>query len=313
MSRKMTTDEFIAKAIKVHGDSYSYLKTQYIGCFDYVTIFCNICLNDFTQIASLHLYGQGCNKCRFIRGGQNKRYSTIEFIEMARKIHGDKYDYKKSIYTLIKEKLIIICNACGFEFPQTPDNHLSGKGCPKCADKVKAKFKRKPASKFIQESIGIHHDRYDYSLVNDDTYTNKDKNIPIKCIACNYVFWQTPGNHLAGNGCPKCANSSISKKEIEWLNQLEIPEECRQKTLIVDEKKYRVDAYVEATNTIYEFYGDYWHGNPKIFKQEDINKSNNKMFRLLYDNTIKRETIIKQAGYNLITIWEMDWKNGKAK
>lgn len=54
-----------------------------------------------------------------------KRLTTQEFIEKAKSIHGDKYDYSKAIYTTAKKKLIIICPIHG-EFEQTPDGHLHG-------------------------------------------------------------------------------------------------------------------------------------------------------------------------------------------
>ena len=70
---------------------------------------------------------------------------------------------------------------------------------------------------------------------------------------------------------------------------------------------YKMDGYCKETNTIYEFHGDFWHGNPKIYKHDEINKKNGKTFGELYQNTIKREEMIKKLGYNLIVMWEYDW------
>ena len=77
--------------------------------------------------------------------------------------------------------------------------------------------------------------------------------------------------------------------------------------LIIKNKKYFIDGFDPQTNTCYEFYGDYWHGNPKIFKFSDINKNNKKTFGELYHKTLKRERLIKSMGYNLIIIWENDY------
>lgn len=57
---------------------------------------------------------------------------TNEFISKAITIHGDKYDYSKSIYSGCENKLIIICKEHE-EFEQQPNNHLQGKGCMKCS------------------------------------------------------------------------------------------------------------------------------------------------------------------------------------
>ena len=61
------------------------------------------------------------------------------------------------------------------------------------------------------------------------------------------------------------------------------------------------------TNTIYEFLGDYWHGNPEVYDSEDINTNNGKTFKELYDNTFERLYEIKTLGYDVKYIWELDW------
>ena len=60
-----------------------------------------------------------------------RNLTTEEFIERARKVHGDKYDYSKAEYVNSSTKVCIICPVHG-EFWQTPHNHLKGNGCPKC-------------------------------------------------------------------------------------------------------------------------------------------------------------------------------------
>ena len=113
---------------------------------------------------------------------------------------------------------------------------------------------------------------------------------------------------MIGGVCPKCG-VSCSKDEILWIksfNNSNIVSGYDQ--LIIESKKLRPDGFDATTNTVYEFYGDYWHGNPKKFKAEDINPSNNITFGELYERTIKRANIIKLAGYNIISIWEDDYK-----
>lgn len=58
----------------------------------------------------------------------------MNFQEKAQKIHGDKYDYNKSVYRKAKEKVEIDCTSHG-SFWMTPNNHLNGHGCPKCVGK----------------------------------------------------------------------------------------------------------------------------------------------------------------------------------
>ena len=72
-----------------------------------------------------------------------------------------------------------------------------------------------------------------------------------------------------------------------------------------------LDGFCEANNTVYEFHGDYWHGNPSIYNAEDMNENVGVSFGELYEKTISREELIKKLGYNLVTIWENDWNQIK--
>ncbi len=72
--------------------------------------------------------------------------------------------------------------------------------------------------------------------------------------------------------------------------------------------RYHADGYCSETNTIYEFYGDYWHGNPKIYEPDFYNKNKDMTMGKAYQKTIERENKIKSLGYNLITIWESDYE-----
>ena len=122
-----------------------------------------------------------------------------EFIKDSNKIHSNKYDYSKSIYTNNKCKLIIICPIHG-EFLQTPNDHLSGKGCKKCQyDKLKEN-KKYTKEKFIKIANILHKNKYNYSLIN---YKNSLTKIKILC-PIHGEFLQTPSSHLSGNGCRLC-------------------------------------------------------------------------------------------------------------
>ena len=118
-------EEFITKAREVHGDKYDYSKV------DYVNAYTKVCINcpehgEFWQNPNGHLNGRGCLKCvdKYVP-------TTEEWIEKARKVHGDKYNYSKVKYVDSKTKVCIICPEHG-EFWQNPSNHTNGQGCPKC-------------------------------------------------------------------------------------------------------------------------------------------------------------------------------------
>lgn len=123
--KKMTTDEFIAKSRAVHGDKYDYSKTEYVNQSTPVVIICPE-HGEFLQRPNNHYLGAGCPVC-----SGNQKMTTKSFIERAIAVHGNVYDYTKSVYVNSKTKLIIICSSHG-EFLQTPEKHLAGQGCPKC-------------------------------------------------------------------------------------------------------------------------------------------------------------------------------------
>ncbi len=118
-----TTEEFIEEANKIHNNKYDYSLTNYINNKTKVKIICPI-HGIFEQRAASHLK-IGCSKCGY------KKMSQQEFIEKAKKIHGDKYDYSKTIFENVKLKVKIICPIHGV-FEQNAHSHLNGEGCPKC-------------------------------------------------------------------------------------------------------------------------------------------------------------------------------------
>lgn len=91
----------------------------------------------------------------------------------------------------------------------------------------------------------------------------------------------------------------VSKGEREFLNYLMVP----QRQIFV--KSICVDGIDK--NTIYEFLGDYYHGNPKTFSHNDVNKTVGKKFGELYKETFTKFKILKDDGYKVNYIWESDW------
>lgn len=129
-NKKYNTETFIEKASELHNGKYDYSGIVYKSIIDKVPIKCPD-HGVFYQLPYLHLCGSGCPSCAKIKQGFEHRLTNEEFIEKARKIHGDKYDYSLSNYSTSKHRVTIICPTHG-KFQQTPDKHLSGCGCPKC-------------------------------------------------------------------------------------------------------------------------------------------------------------------------------------
>ena len=198
---------FIKKAKKKHKNKYEYTKVIYSKQKDKIIIICKI-HGEFEQTPESHLFGKGCKKCGIDIRKKKQTMSLDEFIKRANIKHNDKYDYSKTIYIKSCEKIIIICNGHG-EFKQTPNGHLRGQGCKKCATEKTAKQCSMTLEQFILKSNLKHNNKYDYSKVN---YIAKNIKIIIICPQ-HGEFLQQPQLHLNGHGCVKCSANKNSKKK----------------------------------------------------------------------------------------------------
>jgi hypothetical protein len=254
----------------------------------------------FEQTPDHHLQGNSCPKCSQERINKQNKSNKREFIEKSHIIHKNKYDYKLVIYSRSNEKVKIICPIHGI-FNQSPNSHLSKHGCPNCSIDAKRILYSMGKEKFINKSKKIHQNYYKYDQVN---YKNNNTKV---CIICpkHGCFTQVPASHLAGNGCPKCSNI-ISNPETEFLNEIGI----KIRNYRLPEWKFKsVDGYDPSTKTVYEFLGDYWHGNPKKYKLDDLQHRRKVTFQTLLNETFNGFKKMKSFGYNVKYIWEMDWKS----
>jgi hypothetical protein len=182
--------KFIEKAKEIHGDKYDYsLIDEYKSNKTKLKIICPI-HGVFEQDYKSHINKKyGCSKCSGIC-----KKTTIEFINDAKKIHNDKYDYSLVEYKNTKHKIKIICKLHGV-FEQKPEKHLLGRGCHICGG-----ANRLTTEEFIDKAKEIHGDKYDYSLVN---YINTNTKVKIICKE-HGIFEQTPNSHLNGCNCRFC-------------------------------------------------------------------------------------------------------------
>jgi len=105
-----------------------------------------------------------------------------------------------------------------------------------------------------------------------------------------------------------------SKASIDWLRSIEKERNIKIQSGISSKGEYKipspkggyysVDGYCHKTKTVYEFQGDYFHGNPSKYHPDDMNKTVGKTFGELYRKTIERENYIRSLGYELVVKWE---------
>jgi hypothetical protein len=190
-----------------------------------------------------------------------------DFINKAKLIHGNKYDYSKVEYVNCRTKVKIICPKHS-EFEQYPTSHITHKqNCPICAKTSMT------TEILIKRFIEKHGNKYNYDKVK---YTGKDCYVTISCET-HGDFIQRYDSHAKGYGCNKCLNS-LGEKEIEnyltqnnfqFLPQHKFPN-CKFK------KELPFDFYLPDYNICIEFNGEqhykpvkYW-GGENGFKQQVI-------------------------------------------
>ena len=294
--RKLTTEEFIDKCVIKHNNKYDYSKTIYNGIHNNVTIICPI-HGEFEQIAKIHVHrGSGCPTCSKIKLNQ-VRYGTNEFIEKCIKVHGNKYNYSKVDYKSSRINVTIICPIHG-NFEQTPDNHLSGKGCKKCAGYNLSK------EQFIEDCIKVHGGKYDYSKINLDT---KKRKIEVICPIHGSFLIGKANHRLLNQGCSLCTETK-GEREIRLILEHENVLFNTQRTF--DECKYKrllpFDFYIEDLNLCIEYDGiqhykisEFFGGRSAFMKQKHRDKLKNKfcennginLLRIKYCDNIKEKLL----------------------
>jgi hypothetical protein len=242
---------------------------------------------------------------------QNERWSKSAeirrdtFISKANDIHKNMYDYSNVLYKNAHTKVNIICQQHG-PFEQRPYGHIHlAQGCPKCVhnypytiDDIRKKSKLKYGEQ--------------YTILSP--FTGNKHPLALICNIPHHGKFVLPTAevHLrqsGGGGCPLCAKAiklenlkpgNISKVEKEWLDSMAVP--LRQHTVIIDQCTYIVDGFDPSTNTVYECYGSFWHGNPDQYMPNQMNTVVMKTFGELYQNTVIRESALLTR-FNVISKW----------
>jgi hypothetical protein len=269
---RKTKQEFINESNKIHNNKYDYSLVEYINSRTKVSIICPM-HGEFKQLPDSHIRKKGCFEC------SKQRKTNTEFINECSKIHNNKYDYSKVIYTNSNLKIHIICPTHG-EFKQRASNHLRGDNCPKCyaSEKTKHNFKERASI--------IHDNSYSYE---NSHYKKARLKVDITCKV-HGIFSQSPDNHLRGNGCPRCTQVKTSSDSENQLNSF-ISEyiECESNVRILDGKE--IDVYVPTLKLAFEYNGIYWHSSK--FKNDSYH--------------IDKTNLAEEKGIHLIHIYEDDW------
>lgn len=204
--RHLEQQAVIEKFNLVHKNKYNYDKFVFQNTNVKGVITCEK-HGDFEQTARDHFRGRGCPSCKGDKIRQAMSLTPEQFIEKAKKTHGDRYIYDKVSYQNACSKIIIGCKEHGV-FTQWPSNHLKGNGCPKCGVEESRKKRALTTEEFIRRAKLTHGDKYDYSRV---IYTHGEAKVELICRE-HGSFFQAPADHLQRKGCVLCRNERLREK-----------------------------------------------------------------------------------------------------
>jgi hypothetical protein len=290
--RKLTSEVVIAKFKETHGDRYDYSKVNYRSSKTPVTIICPE-HGDFEQTPGHHMRGVRCPGCALLAQGDARRYTTATFIEAARKVHGNDYDYSRVEYgqTNLCE-VEIVCPEHG-AFRQRAANHLFGKGCKKCADLRTGGAQALSEEEFFIKAREVHGDTYDYSRT---VYRGTVRRITIVCPT-HGEFEQIASNHVyQASGCPSCTTPGTSKLEQEVFDYVaSIRSDVVQGDRSILAGK-EIDIVIPSLGIGIEFNG-IWHHSTAFNQDRNYHQ--------------KKTELAAAAGIRLIHIWSDEWVKKK--
>lgn len=278
---------FEDKARSAHGDKYDYSMAQISTSKAKIEILCPK-HGSFMQAPDHHMRGRGCPSCAV----DNRKGSYLpslpgDFFEAAKAIHGNFYDYSRSVFTRASDKINITCPVHG-EFSTLARKHLSeGRGCPSCGRVSNLYSSSTSFQEFFDRAVDRHGHAYSYTRTSLSTLSD------VVTVTCKTHgdFPVVAASHVRGAGCGKCRpkGSSPENELADFIEGLgfEVLRNCRSIIAPLE-----LDVVVPSLKVAFEFNGIFWHseqaGKKHWYHQQ-------------------KTSLAKRAGYRLFHVYESDW------
>lgn len=289
---RMGWEAFVAKARAIHGERYRYPEQEYRNSNTNVHVECPA-HGAFEVTPNNHLNNKsGCPTCGDIAASRKRivrNEARRDFPAEFSQVHEGRYAYGKFRYHGMHRKSTMTCSTHG-DFEQTPLSHLAGAGCPACGVEKRMISRRLTTPVFVEKAMAVHGDRYRYDTTN---YTGHYDRIEITCERHGPVIVHA-GHHLAGSGCPRCANveSKPETELFEFVREIAPDALQRSRSLI---SPLELDIVVPSRKLAIEFTGLYWHSDDRKHRH----------------HLQQKHQLVAQQGYALITIFEDEWAERK--
>lgn len=268
---------------------------------------CSTCKYEWKAAIATRTKGHGCPRCSGRKPGPEKLLINVS-PNLAIEWSEENCMSVNSVSVGSQYNAQWVCEKCNYRWRTTVYHRsIGGTGCPRCVGSVvndsNSLFQRCP--ELIREYDNTKNGRDVGTLTHKASY----KAWWI-CQDCGYN-WQAPVyRRTNGSGCPRCVGNYVSSSSQKWLDALKIKKSSREIILRGKHipKWVRVDAL--EGGVVYEFLGDYWHGNPKVYEHKALHAHRQISFGAIYNETIHRLKSIRNSGFNLFCVWENDYKNG---
>lgn len=312
MPRKITHEEFISRLEQLNKDrdkKVYLVEGKYVNQSYKLLFECQHKHQWYARPGNI-MIGQGCKQCKLTCDSQKKRAPYQDIVEQLKQVHNNKFEYIESSYISKMKKMDAMCPIHG-KFSFVPFEHIEFKRtCPDCSQEERHLTNYE---NFVKKANTVHNNKYSYPFYEP----NGNEKISIICKH-HGSFKQKRDDHIKGHGCPKCVNTSISIKQISWLNYIMkeqnifIQHACNKGEYRIPELNNRsVDGFCAETNTVYQFHGDCFHGNLNVYSFDEKCHPFDKNLTAGYLNQItnQKDQQIIDCGYNLIVMWESEFEN----
>lgn len=273
----------IIKWCEVNAPNIKLISTEYYGNKVPLEWYCEIHKENFLQKWNSVVSGTNCAKCGTDIRTKKLTYTQEQALEVLTKVHGDRYDLSKIVYSKSSAKIIVVCKKHG-EFSIVYSEFQSGGGCSKCANENTSIRCKANVEDMIKKFHIVHNNKYDYSKVTQDSYINSSEKITIYCKRHKKEFQQTSAHHMQGEQCPLCALEVIKSK-------------------ITNKQKDVIDAFKKIHNNNYDY--------------SKVNYVNNKVPVIIkclkhnYEFSIKPNAHLNGHGCSLCGLQSTGWTKTK--
>lgn len=273
---------------------------------------CTNCNNRWLMFASNACKGAWCPKCR---KAQEREARLAEYAKQLRQVHRNRIKVIDTSECISSQygKATFQCSK-GHQWSTSYKVVLKGHGCPSCQYANLSKNNRTPLSE-VKSRLA---EQWGGAIKYVRGYVSSDKPATFRCQKGHE--WTTAVKHVisGSSGCPSCAMGNGSRSCANWLDGImaetgihieHLGNGSERKISLHDGRQIRVDGYCEALNTVYEFHGSCWHGDPQWYEPDaHCHPFNPEVTaKELYEATLARDAAIRKSGYNLVFIWESEF------